>query len=846
LAVFTTAIGIFAAKAGEASNATGKWVENQKDLVAQQKITNDLQAEVQKQTSATKDKIHELVGVITSATASYEEKKKALDKLIAIAPDYLSGLTLENTNTEEGISIINRYVKALDQMAEAKARVNLKAKFREQQLDTQTSIDALKAEQAQTPELSGVQKFFFGADGKLFGQGDRNRYDVDQDLQKKQAENDEIARKLKALDAGTQKQINDLRKGIDEKTARLKTLDAGGKEAKQLAQDIQADQATLFTLQGIDPNSGATGTSTGTDGATQTLEQLKAQLKKINAQIKQIDLIKNKSSEQIAQLKTLRKQRDEIARQIREIEGKRNPAAEKAENRDAKAQFELSKLEIEDRIKAQKTIADSDIAFSAVRAQARMKQFEEERALIIAERDFELSNSKLTKNERLLIETKAARQLVELERQTAMDIVSIRRNLNESIEAEATATEAAMAPGDKADRDKKKGFLSGELDDRLQRVQNNANAELKTELDKYTQGKISKEQYEEAKAKIEAKAHHDSILAQIKYYEDLIRLVHLPEDEEKAALKELNDYKQQLYDADVKAQEDANNRKGKSNQGFFKKYKDQLKELGNELEDAVFSILEGGIDRQKNAIQEQIDGLDKQKAKDIEVVNQTVVNKQQAADQIAVIEARANAQKEQLEQRQRKLDQEKAKFERARTIAGIIQNTAQGVTAALAEFPPNPVLAAIVGAIGAAQLVKVLATPLPKYKEGTEDHKGGLALVGDGGTKEYVQTPDGTIYETPDTDTVVDLPKHSRVFKDEFALMDAMHRQHVTSTTHKMERMPNDFYQYQTMTKKVTKSIERMEKNVVKAIENAPQPVIETVNPVKKWVHSGGTTKFLK
>jgi len=47
------------------------------------------------------------VGVITNVNSSYEEKRKALQKLIALSPEYLKGLTLENINTQEGI-ILNR------------------------------------------------------------------------------------------------------------------------------------------------------------------------------------------------------------------------------------------------------------------------------------------------------------------------------------------------------------------------------------------------------------------------------------------------------------------------------------------------------------------------------------------------------------------------------------------------------------------------------------------------------------------------------------------------------------------------------------------------------------------
>jgi hypothetical protein len=194
--------------------------------------------------------------------------------------------------------------------------------------------------------------------------------------------------------------------------------------------------------------------------------------------------------------------------------------------------------------------------------------------------------------------------------------------------------------------------------------------------------------------------------------------------------------------------------------------KNALETLGQELSNLFFTVLEAGYERQKNAVQDQIDLLEAQKQKDIEVANQTITNAQDRADAIAVIEARAAAKRQQLELKQRQLDQQKAKFEKARAVAQIIANTAQGVTAALASIPPNPILAAIVGAIGAAQLATVLAQPIPRYKDGTDNHPGGLAVVGDGGKSETVVLPDGSLYRTPSKDTLVNLPTGSQVIPD--------------------------------------------------------------------------------
>lgn len=51
----------------------------------------------------------------------------------------------------------------------------------------------------------------------------------------------------------------------------------------------------------------------------------------------------------------------------------------------------------------------------------------------------------------------------------------------------------------------------------------------------------------------------------------------------------------------------------------------------------------------------------------------------------------------------------------------------------------------------------------PKYKHGTDNHAGGLAVVGDGNKHELIQTPDGGLSMSPNRSTLLNLPKGSSV-----------------------------------------------------------------------------------
>ena len=60
------------------------------------------------------------------------------------------------------------------------------------------------------------------------------------------------------------------------------------------------------------------------------------------------------------------------------------------------------------------------------------------------------------------------------------------------------------------------------------------------------------------------------------------------------------------------------------------------------------------------------------------------------------------------------IEYKQAKADKIARMFAVVGNTAMGITAALATVPPNPVLAAIVGAIGAIQLGVIAAQPLPE------------------------------------------------------------------------------------------------------------------------------------
>ncbi len=97
--------------------------------------------------------------------------------------------------------------------------------------------------------------------------------------------------------------------------------------------------------------------------------------------------------------------------------------------------------------------------------------------------------------------------------------------------------------------------------------------------------------------------------------------------------------------------------------------------------------------------------------------------------QFAVGNSEAEAElARQLEKKKREIANREAKAKKDQTIFNISMNMAQGITAALASVPPNPILAGIIGAMGLAQIAFASSKKVPQYYKGRSGGKAELAI----------------------------------------------------------------------------------------------------------------------
>ena len=184
----------------------------------------------------------------------------------------------------------------------------------------------------------------------------------------------------------------------------------------------------------------------------------------------------------------------------------------------------------------------------------------------------------------------------------------------------------------------------------------------------------------------------------------------------------------------------------------------------NAINDLVGTIYDAKIEKVEAEQEANQEAADAEQKRISELVEKKVITEEEGEARKRAAEAKSAKKTEELEKKKAKLKQQQAIWDKANSAAQCAISTALGIMQLWVHpgFPAAIPMAAVVGALGALQLATILATPLPKYAKGTKSHKGGPAVVGDGGEPELV-TFSGKSWITPDTPTIVDLPAGAAV-----------------------------------------------------------------------------------
>lgn len=341
------------------------------------------------------------------------------------------------------------------------------------------------------------------------------------------------------------------------------------------------------------------------------------------------------------------------------------------------------------------------------------------------------------------------------------------------------------------------GMIESNTDRMIDRQETAALEEANLLKKQYANGEIGKEDYEKRLYDIGvkyAKARLETLLAEAKAE---MTLVDINSEKAKELQERIDKIQAQI---DQLSLDDAN----KKQEEWIDKFKSGLSEMNDAARDslgetagifeglsgimadvaeegklsfenmaqAVGKIVSGITSLMTDIYDARIENIEKEQEANDEAYDKEIerIEKLEENGAISTEEAEARkrdaekktaAKNEELENKKAALQEKQAKWDKANSIVQAGIATALAITKAL----PNLVLAALVGAMGAAQIAVIAAQPIPKYAKGTKDHPGGLAIVGDGGKKEGIITDNG-LFVTPDKPTLVNLPAHAQVIPD--------------------------------------------------------------------------------
>lgn len=332
----------------------------------------------------------------------------------------------------------------------------------------------------------------------------------------------------------------------------------------------------------------------------------------------------------------------------------------------------------------------------------------------------------------------------------------------------------------------------------------------------YSKGLLSRKEYDEAMRELERKAANEQLQIQIDAAEKMIEIAEASGVVSKQQIEMLREsikaMEAEIADDQLKKAEEQQDIT-RRNFEVLKGYSSALKDLASDI-DSPFAGIFDGMDKGFSIMSDKISGVWKELTdgekmerttemwasmvsgigemissiydRQIEAIEaEQEANEKAGEEEISRIEAleergaitteEAEARKRaaenktaqknaELEKKKAALRTKQAKFEKATSIAEAAIQIAGGILQTIKQlgFPAAIPMIAALGAMGAIQLATIIATPIPKYAKGTDSHKGGLAVVGDGGVPETIVTDKGA-YITPSVPTLVDIPKGAKV-----------------------------------------------------------------------------------
>lgn len=412
-----------------------------------------------------------------------------------------------------------------------------------------------------------------------------------------------------------------------------------------------------------------------------------------------------------------------------------------------------------------------DVKTKGVRVNEQIEAIEAERSKKLAEFDRKISEQRANEESqnRLAIAEKGSLQ----ELDARLDILQLQKD-KELREADKTGQDRALIEEkylkqiETLYNDYGKRLMSTEQSQNeilLSQRQIEINEELNALTKQYEQGIIKKKEYEKQKSDLEHQYAMESLQSQLSILESNLYLFEgderLEKEKEIARLRvQLSKETRDKIIEDAKREEEERKKVEQAKKRLIQESISAIISIGNSLFQRQIDNVDAEIEANQEEYDAKVETIDALAEKDIITTEEAEARKRAAEEE-------TSRKNKELEKKKAELQTRQAKFQKSIDIAQTIAATARAIMVAYKETGPiaGAIFAAMIAATGAVQLATIIAQPIPKYAHGTDNHPGGLAIVGDGGRSEAVLVGDKA-YITPDKPTLLSLPAGAEVVPD--------------------------------------------------------------------------------
>ena len=450
-----------------------------------------------------------------------------------------------------------------------------------------------------------------------------------------------------------------------------------------------------------------------------------------------------------------RKKAEELAKKARENSLKNQLDLEK-KNAAASKQIMIDAANERIRI-AQKTVDDENAElFSQFGAINEIQEQKKKLALIeyndAIKSEKTIEDGKLVVVQKTAIEKKAAKQKLDTELLKISEETTAKE-----FELQKNATDKFIKELERQKEAQKNAVLSSE-DAARDSLQKQYAKDIISLNKKFAAGLLSQEDYNKERLKIDQQYQIDSLNQEITFQKKLIESGTLSPEEKRKALLKLSQLEKELGDLSVKNTLDNEEKKREA----IQKTLDEIAKRSQQVFDFIGGMLNASTTKRLNALEDEKTAIDEKSAAEIEAINSSTLKEEEKAAKISIINARAQAEKQRIEQQQKEMQLRQARWEKSVAIFNIILSTAQNVAKAM-----TPLGKIIAAASGAAQLAVAVATPLPRYFKGKRkgepvNNGNGFGIVNDhpdGRTMEIIEHADGTFTKPSGRNVVIPLKK---------------------------------------------------------------------------------------